>query len=47
MSRINLAAVRGELAERYATPLPPLAEEVERLAARVGEEFKRMGAVWK
>lgn len=36
-----------QLAERYATPLPELNDEVERLAARVGEHFKRMGAVWK
>ena len=36
-----------ELAERYATPLPKLTEEVETLAARVDEHLKRMGAVWK
>ncbi|MCA9642922.1 MAG: hypothetical protein KC492_19630, partial [Myxococcales bacterium] len=36
-----------ELAERYATPLPQLAEEVETLAARVEEHLKRMGASWK
>ncbi|NOT56991.1 MAG: N-6 DNA methylase [Deltaproteobacteria bacterium] len=36
-----------ELAERYATPLPRLVEEVETLAARVDEHLKRMGAVWK
>ncbi len=36
-----------ELAERYATPLPILTEEVETLAARVGEHLKKMGAVWK
>lgn len=33
-----------ELAERYATPLPVLIEEVETLAARVEEHLKRMGA---
>jgi len=34
-----------ELAERYATPLPKLADEVESLAARVDEHLKKMGAV--
>ncbi|MBP6735353.1 MAG: N-6 DNA methylase, partial [Chromatiaceae bacterium] len=32
-----------QLAERYATPLPRLAAEVETLAARVDEHLKRMG----
>jgi type I restriction enzyme M protein len=36
-----------QLAERYATPLPQLMEELETLAARVGEHLKKMGAVWK
>ncbi len=36
-----------ELAERYATPLPALADEVEALSAKVGEHLKRMGVVWK
>jgi type I restriction enzyme M protein len=36
-----------QLAERYATPLPRLTEEVETLTARVEEHLKRMGAVWK
>ena len=36
-----------QLAERYATPLPRLAEEVETLAARVDEHLKKMGFVWK
>jgi type I restriction enzyme M protein len=35
-----------ELAERYATPLPKLAEEMESLSARVDEHLKKMGAVW-
>ena len=35
-----------QLAERYATPLPKLTEEVEGLAARVEEHLKKMGAVW-
>ena len=34
-----------ELAERYATPLPKLTDEVETLAARVEEHLKKMGAV--
>jgi type I restriction enzyme M protein len=36
-----------QLAERYATPLPRLAEEVETLAARVDEHLKTMGLAWK
>jgi type I restriction enzyme M protein len=36
-----------ELAERYATPLPKLTEEVETLAARVEKHLKAMGATWK
>jgi type I restriction enzyme M protein len=36
-----------ELAERYATPLPMLVDEVERLAARVDEHLEKMGAAWK
>jgi type I restriction enzyme M protein len=36
-----------ELAERYATPLPKLTDEVKTLAARVEEHLKQMGAVWK
>ena len=35
-----------QLAERYATPLPKLNEELEALAARVDEHLKKMGAVW-
>ena len=35
-----------QLAERYATPLPRMAEEVETLAARVDAHLKRMGFVW-
>ena len=34
-----------ELADRYATPLPTLTDEVATLAARVDEHLKRMGAV--
>lgn len=36
-----------ELAERYATPLPQLTDEVATLAARVEEHLAKMGAVWK
>jgi type I restriction enzyme M protein len=36
-----------QLAERYATPLPKLTDEVAALASRVDQHLKRMGAVWK
>jgi type I restriction enzyme M protein len=36
-----------QLAERYATPLPQLTDEVAALAARVDEHLKKMGAIWK
>jgi len=36
-----------QLAERYATPLPALEDEVETLAAKVAAHLKKMGAVWK
>ena len=36
-----------QLAERYATPLPQLTDEVATLARRVDEHLKKMGAVWK
>ncbi|MDQ7835339.1 MAG: type I restriction-modification system subunit M [Humidesulfovibrio sp.] len=35
-----------QLADRYATPLPQLAKEVEALSARVGEHLKKMGFAW-
>ena len=35
-----------ELAERYATPLPKLTDQVATLAARVDEHLKSMGATW-
>jgi type I restriction enzyme M protein len=35
-----------QLAERYATPLSQLIEDVEALSARVDEYLKKMGAVW-
>jgi type I restriction enzyme M protein len=35
-----------ELAERYATPLPRLVDEVDVIAERVDGHLKKMGAVW-
>jgi type I restriction enzyme M protein len=35
-----------QLAERYATPLPQLTNEVATLSARVDGHLKKMGAVW-
>jgi type I restriction enzyme M protein len=36
-----------QLAERYATPLPQLTDEVATLAARVDQHLQKMGAIWK
>jgi type I restriction enzyme M protein len=36
-----------QLAERYATTLPQLVDEVAMHSARVDEHLKKMGAVWK
>ena len=36
-----------QLAERYATPLPTLVDEVGVLTSRVGEHLRQMGAAWK
>ncbi len=36
-----------QLTERYATPLPRLAEEVEILATRVDAHLKKMGFAWQ
>jgi type I restriction enzyme M protein len=36
-----------QLAERYATPVPEITGEIAKLAARVDEHLKNMGAVWK
>jgi len=36
-----------QLAERYATPVPQLTDEVAALAAKVDGHLKKMGAVWK
>jgi type I restriction system adenine methylase HsdM len=35
-----------QLAERYDTPLPQVANEVERIATRVDEHLERMGVSW-
>ncbi|MGA8939912.1 MAG: N-6 DNA methylase [Acidobacteriaceae bacterium] len=35
-----------QLAERYATPLPKITEEMAALVARVDDHLRRMGAVW-
>ncbi|MGD1102319.1 MAG: class I SAM-dependent DNA methyltransferase [Terriglobia bacterium] len=35
-----------QLADRYATPLPQLTNEVASLATRVDEHLKKMGATW-
>ncbi|MHB8816008.1 MAG: type I restriction-modification system subunit M [Steroidobacteraceae bacterium] len=40
----NLTGRIRELAERYATPLSALVNELETLAVRVNEDLKRMGA---
>ncbi len=36
-----------ELAERYASPLPKITNEVEILSKRVNEHLKKMGLIWK
>jgi type I restriction enzyme M protein len=35
-----------QLADRYAAPLPQIADEVERLCASVDKDLAKMGAVW-
>lgn len=49
MDRISQALARRvrELADRYATPLPSLAEQVEALEARVNVHLAKMGFAWK
>ena len=42
----NLTGRIRQLAERYASPLPQLADEVAALAARVDGHLKKMGASW-
>lgn len=48
LDRVSLTLTRRirELAERYATPLPALTDEVEALSVKVGEHLKRMGVLW-
>jgi type I restriction enzyme M protein len=48
LARVSQTLTRRirQLAERYATPLPKLVEEVDVLAARVEEHLKKMGATW-
>ncbi len=45
VSQILTGRIR-QLAERYETPLPQLAENVSDLSKRVDEHLERMGAVW-
>jgi type I restriction enzyme M protein len=42
----NLAGRIRQLAERYATPLPALVDEVADLSARVDAHLSKMGALW-
>ena len=42
----DLYFARQQVAERYATPLPALAAEVETLSARVEAHLRRMGVAW-
>ena len=46
MSETHTDRIR-ELAERYATPLPQLADVVATLASHVEEHLKRTGVKWK
>jgi type I restriction enzyme M protein len=48
MDRISqaLTARVKELAERYETPLPKAAHEVERLSQAVEAHLQRMGFAW-
>mgnify|MGYP000249322675 CR=1 FL=1 len=39
-------SIPNVLAERYATPLPQLTDEVAALAAKVDQHLQKMGAVW-
>jgi type I restriction enzyme M protein len=43
----TLTARIRDLAERYATPLPQLTNQVAALAERVDKHLQKMGAVWK
>jgi type I restriction enzyme M protein len=48
LDRVSMGLTRRvrELAERYATPLPKLSEEVETLATRVDNHLRMMAASW-
>jgi type I restriction enzyme M protein len=48
MERISQALTQRvkELAERYATPLPALGEQVADLERRVAAHLERMGFAW-
>jgi len=48
LNRISQALTRRikELAERYATPLPKLSEDVEVFSDKVELYLKKMGFVW-
>jgi type I restriction enzyme M protein len=35
-----------QLADRYAAPLPHIADEIETLTTRVDKHLAKMGAVW-
>jgi len=45
VSRALTGRIR-QLAERYATPLPQITQDVKTLATRVDEHLRQMGAVW-
>ena len=49
MDRVSQALTRRvkELAERYETPLPQMAERVAELEAKVNLHLERMGFAWK
>jgi type I restriction enzyme M protein len=49
LDRVSQALTRRirELAERYAVPLPQLADDVEALSGRVEVHLQRMGVAWK
>jgi type I restriction enzyme M protein len=48
LDRVSQTLTGGlrELAERYASPLPQLAGEVEALAAKAAGHLRKMGVVW-
>ena len=44
--RASCDALRGGMAQRYATLMPRLTDAVETLARRVDEHMKKMGVAW-